>query len=291
MRIQAPRALLTTRRAMKPYTVGISIWVNANGDMGLFENGLRQNVVFLYNLFRAASNCRRVVLLNHGESDTPVIPAGIPVRRGDIVRGAMRSPSGWIFVIVLGSAMDAATIARFREQGSKIICYKGGNGIVISMEAMIAQPPWQDAERYFDKGFLRCDLDDAATHPHLSILLRGHLSLPGIRGPADLAAAVPAIETRRFVEAVRLCARHKKAHRHSGSNITVMKTSHMPMLVCEAAYRKKPALFGCHLRHQCPAIYMNHAFQRLREAAAELQGQHRHRGAALHYRRFPGTPR
>ena len=64
---------------MRSYTVGITIWVNAIGDMGLFENGLRQNVVFLYNLFRAAPNCRRVVLLNHGESDTPGIPPGIPV--------------------------------------------------------------------------------------------------------------------------------------------------------------------------------------------------------------------
>ena len=56
-------------KPMQPYTVGISIWVSASGDMGLFENGLRQNVVFLYNLFRAAPSCRRVYLLNHGDGD------------------------------------------------------------------------------------------------------------------------------------------------------------------------------------------------------------------------------
>ena len=71
---------------MKNYSVGISIWVHANGDMGLFENGLRQNVVFLYNLFRAAPNCRRVYLLNHGDGDAPIIPDGIPIERNDIVR-------------------------------------------------------------------------------------------------------------------------------------------------------------------------------------------------------------
>ena len=32
------------------YTIGITIFVNANGELGLFENGLRQNVFFLYRL-------------------------------------------------------------------------------------------------------------------------------------------------------------------------------------------------------------------------------------------------
>ena len=53
------------------YTIGISIFVNADGSLGLFENGFRQNVLFLYLLFKASPNCARVYLLNHGESDDP----------------------------------------------------------------------------------------------------------------------------------------------------------------------------------------------------------------------------
>lgn len=238
---------------MRAYTVGITIWVNASGDMGLFENGLRQNVVFLYNLFRAAPNCRRVVLLNHGESDTPVIPPGIPIRAGDIVRSTAITEK-LDFVINLGAAIDADSAQRYRDAGSKLISYKGGNGIVISMEAIIAQPPRSDAERYFDRDFY-----DAIwmTPQHVRTY----------KSYCETIYRCPVFEIQQIWQPLFLESRNAhlqvpfgyepgRARKRIGildPNITVMKTSHLPMLVCDAAFRREPALFE--------AIYVTNALQ------------------------------
>lgn len=238
---------------MHSYTVGITMWVNANGDMGLFENGLRQNVIFLYNLFRAAPNCKRVVLLNHGDGDAPQIPDGIPIRPSDIVRGSALTEK-LDYVINLGAAIDANAAQQYRESGAKIICYKGGNGIVISMEAIIAQPPREDAERYFDRDFY-----DAIwmTPQHLRTY----------RSYCETIYRCPVFEIQQIWQPLFLASRNRhlqapfgyqlgRAKKRIGildPNITVMKTSHLPMLVCDAAFRQQPELFQ--------AIYVTNALQ------------------------------
>lgn len=243
---------------MKNYSVGISIWVHANGDMGLFENGLRQNVVFLYNLFRAAPNCRRVYLLNHGDGDNPVVPVGIPIDTRDIVR-THNVTQKLDFVIALGAALDAPTVELLKSRKTKIIAYKGGNGIVISMEAIIAQPPRADAERYFDRGFY-----DAIwmTPQHI----RSYKSY------CETIYRCPVFEVQQIWQPLFLESRMhalsipfgykpgrtKKRVGIMDPNITVMKTSHMPMLVCEAAYQQRPELFE--------AIYVTNAVQFMQNA-------------------------
>ncbi len=238
---------------MKPYTVGITIWVNAKGDMGLYENGLRQNAIFLYNLFRASPNCKRAVLLNHGDGAVPDIPPDIPLDPASVLRSdAIEDKLD--FVIVLGAAIDANAAQRYREAGTKIISYKGGNGIVISMEAIIAQPPRNDAERYFDRDFY-----DAIwmTPQHLKTY----------RSYCETLYRCPVLEIQQIWQPLFLQLRMKhlqtpfgyqpgRARKRIGimdPNITVMKTSHLPMLVCEAAYRQRPELFE--------AVYVTNALQ------------------------------
>ncbi len=61
-------------RPRRGYVVGVTIFIKEGGELGLFENGLRQNVLFLYHLFRAAPDCARVLLLNHGDGEAGEIP-------------------------------------------------------------------------------------------------------------------------------------------------------------------------------------------------------------------------
>ncbi len=243
---------------MRQYTIGISIYVNASGDLGLYENGLRQNVLFLYNLFNASPNCKRAFLLNHGDGEPGPIPEGIPINRSDIVRTAQVADQ-LDFVIALGAALDEPTASNLKKNGCKIICYKGGNGIVISMEAIIAQPPRQDAERYFDRDFF-----DAIWMTPQHIHTYKSYCETIYRCPVF---EVPQVWQSLFLEA-RLSGLQKPFGYQSGAgkkrigildpNITVMKTSHMPMLVCEAAYRQRPELFQ--------AIYITNAIQFMQNA-------------------------
>ncbi len=237
---------------MRQYNIGITIWVHANGDLGLYENGLRQNVLFLHNMFRASPACKNVFLLNHGEGEPGEIPPEYGISRRAIVR-TRDVKEKLDFVIVIGAAIDADTAELLKQRGTKIINYKGGNGIIISMEAIIAHPP-RAGERYFDRGFY-----DAIWMTPQHIHTYKSYCETIYRCPVF---EVPQIWQPIFLEA-RFAGLQKPFGYRPGSakkrigildpNITVMKTSHMPMLVCEAAYRKRPDLFQ--------AVYVTTAIQ------------------------------
>ena len=138
-----------------------------------------------------------------------------------------------------GAAMDRETVMGLKARGCRIIAYKGGNGAVISMEAIIAKPPRADAERYFDH-----DYYDAVwmTPQHLATY-RGWCEMIYRRPVRE----VPQIWSPLLIEALPAPARARFGFRPPAGgwrigildpNVTVMKTSHLPMLVCEAAFRR-----------------------------------------------------
>lgn len=225
------------------YRVGITIFVKASGELALFENGLRQNVLFLYRLFDASPDCAEVFLLNHGDGEPreSVAHLGIPPER--IVRSD-QVPGKLDFVIVAGAAVDRHSVEAWKRQGTRVISYKGGNGAVISMEAMCASPPRGDAERYFDHDFY-----DAVwmTPQHIHTY----------KGWCETIYRCPVHEIQQIWEPLFIQSQPADVRAAFGyrpgqpswrigimdPNITVMKTSHMPMMACEWAFRKAPARF------------------------------------------------
>jgi hypothetical protein len=238
---------LTARRPSRPksgYTIGVTIYVPADGSLGLFENGLRQNVLFLYRMFKSAPNCARVYLLNHGDGEPVESGAELGVEPGAIVRTAQVIDE-LDYVIMVGAAMDRDTAMGLRERGCKMICYKGGNGGVISMEAVVARPPRPDAERFFDTDFY----DEIWMTPQHIHTYRGWCETlyrcPVIEVPQIWAPLM--IETQDAETRKRFGYRPVSERWRVGvmdPNITVMKTSHMPMLVCEAAFRRRAEAFS-----------------------------------------------
>jgi hypothetical protein len=228
----------------KGYTIGITIFVKADGTLGLFENGLRQNVLFMFQLFANSPNCKRVYLLNHGDGREPIIPEGLGIGRADIVN-THDVMDELDYVIGLGAAIDRDTVMMLRAGGCKMICYKGGNGGVISMEALVAKPnPRPDAELYFDHDYY----DAVWMTPQHMHTYRGWCETL-YRCPVY---EVPQIWSPLLIETsddeIRQLFGYRKATGPwrvgvMDPNITVMKTSHLPMLVCEAAFRRQPEAF------------------------------------------------
>lgn len=237
---------------MRAYTIGITIWVHANGDLGLYENGLRQNVLFLYNMFKASPACKAVYLLNHGEGEPGDIPPEYGINRKAIVR-TQQLDTKLDYVIVVGAAIDAQTAGMLRERGTKLVNYKGGNGIVISMEAIIAHPP-RDGERYFDRDFYDAIwMTPQHIHTYRSycetIYRCPVREVPQVWQPIFLEARFQSLQQPFGYRPVS----EKKRIGILDPNITVMKTSHLPMLVCESAYRRRPDQFQ--------AVYVTNAIQ------------------------------
>ncbi|QYE36156.1 DUF2827 domain-containing protein [Polymorphobacter sp. PAMC 29334] len=222
------------------YAIGITIFINKDGELGLYENGLRQNVVFLYQLFAAAPGCRRVHLLNHGDGEFVGWPPDLGMDGVPVVRTATVADDLDVIVII-GASIEADELKALRARGIRVVGYKGGNGAVISLEAITASPVRGDAERYFD-----IDCYDVLwmTPQHLHTYAGWCRTL--YRVPVE---PVPQVWAPTFIDnrAVKLGDRFGYRPAAAGwrigimePNITVMKTSHMAMLVCEAAWRGEP---------------------------------------------------
>jgi hypothetical protein len=242
-RLKDARKRRTTGGFKPGYTIGITLFVKADGSLGLFENGLRQNVLFLYLLFKNAPGCARVYLLNHGDSDDPQIPEGLGIAKDAIVR----TPDvidQLDYVIGAGAGIDRETAMAMRRRGCRLICYKGGNGAVISIEATAAKPQRPDAELYFDHDYY----DAIWMTPQHIHTYRGWCETL-YRCPVQEA---PQIWAPLMIDSAEPRVRDNFGYHVTGQpwrvgvmdpNITVMKTSHMPMLVCEAAFRRRREAF------------------------------------------------
>lgn len=234
------------------YTIGITLFVKADGDLGLFENGLRQNVLFLYLLFKNAPGCARVYLLNHGDSDQPKIPEGLGIAP-DAVARTHDVIDQLDYVIGAGAGIDRETAMALRQRGCKMICYKGGNGAVISIEAMAAKPQRADAELYYD-------------HDYYDAIWMTPQHIHTYRGWCETLYRCPVYEAPQIWAPLLIQSAEPRIRENFGyhptngrpwrvgvmdPNITVMKTSHLPMLVCERAFRRRREAFA--------AIYITNA--------------------------------
>lgn len=237
----------TVARHRDGYTIGLTIFVGKDGDLGLYENGLRQNVIFLYQLFAAAPECRTVYLLNHGDGKFSSWPASLGLDGVAVVRTAEVAAELDV-VIVIGASIGADQLRDLRARGVRVIGYKGGNGAVISIEAMIAKPQRADAERYFDIG---CYDELWMTPQHLTTY-RGWCEtvyrvavreVPQIWAPTFIDNRAEALQGRFGYQPGPKRWRVGVME----PNITVMKTSHQAMLACEAAYRARPETFAAFL--------------------------------------------
>lgn len=222
--------------------MGITISIKEDGDLAFFSNGLRQNVVFLYHLFKASPNCERVYLVSQNPPSPKIGKRDFGVDWKNDLFPIAEVAEELDYLISLGSALEISTFKALRERGVKVINYKGGNGAVISMEASVADPPRKDAESYSDY-----DCYDAIwmtpQHMHTyagwcrTIYRCPVYEVPQVWNP--LFSSV--LEYRETIKYGYSPPSKDWRIAVMDPNITVMKTSHMPMLVTEAAYRKKPS--------------------------------------------------
>lgn len=265
----------------RPYRVGVTISIKADGDAALFSNGLRQNVLFMYKMFERAENCADVFLI----SDKVVGDAikgdlfGVPREKIVLIEDVVDQLD---YLIVLGSSVRLTSLREARSRGVKTILYKGGNGGVLSMEGITARPPAPTSEVYDDYD---CYDQIWVTSQHMRTYAGWCKTV--YRCPV---IEVPQIWSPLFGDVIKASEIVKfgfnppdKAWRIGvmDPNNTVMKTSHYPMLVAEAAFRLSPDSIG-HLMVANAAKYADHEhFRRFAnlltlQQAGKLSVEHRY---------------
>ncbi len=230
---------------IKRYNVAISMDFTDAAFGGIFTNGLRQNNIFLYRMFKASNNCANVWLLNVGAPEYK-FPDGVLGVDPDAIVRFDQIKDDLDYLLVVGTRPGPDQVKYLRDRGCKIIFYKGGNSAILSMEAVADSEVDKYGEFYFDVG---CYDTMWMTPQHIR----------SYAGWAKTMYRIDVHEVPQVWDSSMMDLQDDHTRNHFGyrkkkkgeqwkigvtdPNITVMKTVHMPALVCEAAYRKRPAVF------------------------------------------------
>ncbi len=230
---------------MKKYKVGITFNLEAK-ITDIWANGANQNVIFLYQLFKASDLVEDVVLVSWGPENRVTPPEGFSISDLDLKFANESDVIDDLDVLIEGTlVIEPAQVQRMHAHGGKVVCYKMGNDYIMDLEYVLFD---KKAGRTFngstfDRIWMIPQHENTCTS-YFSIMYRCETSV------------VPAIWNSTFCDQViqRLKDQHNlefgyKPEENKGSkrvasfepNVNVVKTCFTPVLICEQAYRTDPA--------------------------------------------------
>lgn len=222
----------------RPLKVGVSIFVR-KGEQSLWENGIFQNCLFLVQLLLRSPRVGPVYLVAGGGDGSPTdanFLADSPVPIID-----MRAAAQELDVMIEMSAQLAREwVEAFRAKGGKIASMRVGNDYVIDIERMVFDKP---------HGLV---INGAPYHavwtlpeyqttcvPYFASTFRAPTrTVPHLWSPVVLERGLA--KARETHPDLPFGYQPGKKHWRVGMfepNVCMVKVSHIPMLVCEAAHR------------------------------------------------------
>ena len=226
-------------QAPQKLRVGISLFVR-KGNQSLWENGIFQNCIFLAQLLQQSPLVSEVFLVVGGgggdtadamaflkESPVPVIDMDAALNKLDLM-------------VEMSAQLSKEWMIAFRATGRKVVSMRVGNDYVIDIERMVFDKP---------HGLLitGAPYDEVWTLPEYINTCVPYCART-FRAPVRV---VPHLWSSELLERAM-----KEADNSAGfgyqpgrrrwrmgmfePNVCMVKTSHIPMLVCEAAHRAQP---------------------------------------------------
>jgi hypothetical protein len=224
--------------------VGLRVGVTAAGtlldvDAALWSSGVVQNVVFLAMLLQRLPQVETCAIVACPEGAGPhTLAARFGLAAIDQAEAVERLD----LIVELGARAAAEPMRRFRDRGGKLVSYVAGNVMAMNFEAVACDLP--HGEIMTDSGF------DAVwiTAQHWRMC---HSYAALTRSPAVERAPhiwSPAILRQSAAQLGRPLFRPHEPMRTPARigvfdpNVNVLKTFHLPLLVCEEAYRQAPQM-------------------------------------------------
>lgn len=219
--------------------VGVTIAIR-DGGQSVWENGIFQNCILLVQMFKQMPEVAEAVLI-HGPGITE-IPAGLMLAEtGTEIVNWDQAMETLDVVVEMSDQLAEDWVAKFRAKGGRYVAMKVGNEYFIDVERSIYSLPHAGL-------FSRKAYDAIWTLPQYKDCCADYFSLT-TRAPVKI---VPHLWSPVFLEMgiARLPEGVSFGYRPGRKrwrvcvfepNLCMVKTSVIPMLVCEEAYRKKPA--------------------------------------------------
>ena len=218
--------------------VGVTIHLR-QGQQSIWENGIFQNCAFLVQLLQTSPMVKKAVLVNGGDA-LQADGSMMLQNSGLTVLNLTEAMQSLDVVIEMSALMPDDWAQAFRAKGGKLAWMRVGNDFVIDMErAMFDKPPASlCSPKAYDAIWTLPEYKKTCTD-YFGITARAPVRImPHIWTPYFFEkgiATLPKGTGYGYVpgkERWRVCAFEP--------NMCMVKTSYVPMLVCEEAYRSKP---------------------------------------------------
>ena len=219
--------------------VGVTIHLRA-GQQSIWENGIFQNCAFLVQLLNRSPAVKRAVLVNGGDA---VVPASGMMLQGTglTLIGLTEAMQTLDVVIEMSSLLPEEWLRQFRAKGGRCAWMRVGNDYVIDIErSMFDQPSGAVlGDKAYDAIWTLPEYEKSCTD-YFAISTRSPVRiLPHLWTPYFFDRGVASLQKGMDFGYVpgkprwRVCIFEP--------NVCTVKTSFIPMLSCEEAYRTRPS--------------------------------------------------
>ena len=253
-----------------PITIVLTLFIPAEG-LRIWSNGGGQNVFSLAATLRAAGH--RVIIANGGPGEPPaadLMPEAFrdPIPRiGDVVGDAD-------LLIEAGAQVSAEHVASVRARGGKAVTLKFGNALAIDAERAIHNLPAGaifNGARFDEVWTTTQHVETCGTYWEATYRCPVYV-LPHIWAPDFIDHAAAALPNGGRYQP----GRPRKRVVVLEPNINLVKTCHVPMVIADLAWRKRPDLIdqilvfnAQHLRDRLPFSTFANALDATHAKAAD----------------------
>lgn len=262
----------------------IGISVISHAGQNIWENGMGQNVFFLAQALKAVPFVSSIVLIDVG--DQGVLPEQVNLDQLQLRLLKQGEATDQVDVIIeLAGALDPSWLALQRARGKKVVYYCVGQPHVGLAETSIFDRHGSfPAAGRSDQVWLLPK--DAAYLPMMRTINRCPVEIaPYLWSPGFLQDRVQEIarQGHHYGWKSQAAGSEKRALRIAifEPNVSVVKTSSIPMLVCDEAYRAEPAsvqmmnvLNTLHMKDHNTMLYFANSLNLVREHKACFHGRH-----------------
>lgn len=268
--------------------IGISVITHAGQN--IWQNGLGQNVIFLAELFQRLPFVQSVLLIDVG--DQGVMPAQVDLAARNLRLVRTREATDEVDVVLeMSGALDIEWLDLMRARGKKVVFYCRGQPYVSLAEPAVfskathaARPDHCDEVWHLPKDAAyapmmrmlhRCDVHEAPFiwHPQFVQQRMREVEALGLHYGYGLHQAADGTVAAGVRRGLRVAIFEP--------NISVVKTSVVPMLVCDEAYRADAGtveamhvLNTLHLKDHPTMLYLANSLDLVREHKATFHGRH-----------------
>ncbi|MGJ7532406.1 MULTISPECIES: DUF2827 family protein [unclassified Variovorax] len=260
--------------------IGISVLTHAGQN--IWENGMGQNVLFLARLLQRIGFVESVTLIDAG--DQPNMPPQVDLAAMGLTFGRARELTDALDVVIeMAGALDVQWLSYFRACGGRVVFHCVGQPF-----AALAEPIVFTDKGHFSKPD-RCDEvwllpKDEVFTPMMRTMHRCPVfEVPYLWSPQFLAQRVAEVEAagHRFGYTPRTVEQPGFRVAIFEPNISVVKSSSVPMLICDGAYRADPAavtsmqvLNTLHIKDHPTMLYLANSLDIVRQHKAIFHGRH-----------------